>query len=67
MRWVLVLYYGNYKDDNEELVTKTPSCQFRNRMHTNNKNYKLQSKYDRWIVRIVLFFLSIVLEESLAF
>jgi hypothetical protein len=28
MIWGLTQYYGNYKDDNEELVTKIPSRRY---------------------------------------
>ena len=45
MRWVLTLYYRNYKDDNEELVIKTLSVMQKDAI--NSMNYKLQNKYDR--------------------
>ena len=45
MRWVLALNYRNYKDDNEELVMKSPICQFQNKKRTNNKSYKLQNRF----------------------
>jgi len=61
MRWVLALYYGNYKHDIEELVMETLCCQCWNKMRTNTwiTNYKVDfidgtykfiilSAYDIW-------------------